>query len=337
MRAAGRSAVEDVTASVFVTRAPRRYRHLVQPDGHASIPQVFVVGTGRSGTATIAALLGGVPGCRVVHELTPPLLAEVTAFHRGVLHHRELVDLLRRTRQPGAIGGTTLSGEANQRLSFVLPALAEAFPHARIVWLLRDGRDAIASMHHRLWYHPRESSLRPPAVRPWALNRIQADQVHDLPRETWARFDRFARCCWYWSYTNRLIEQDGARIDLPVLALRLERLGESLPALWSFLGLDGPLPARLPHRNPASAGRPLGWRLWSPRQRETFRRLCGPTMDRFYPGWEAEMRPNARQGVGVFLRREMRTIGALVTARSRPLRARVGLVRSVRPAKETAS
>lgn len=286
--------------------------------------QVFVVGTGRSGTATLAALLDGLPGCRVVHEASPPLLAEVTGYQRGTLAHHELVELLRRSRRPEAIGGTVLSGEANQRLSFVLPALAEAFPRARIVWLVRDGRDAVASMHHRLWYHPREAALRPPAVRAWADHRIAANRVGDLPAAAWAGLDAFGRCCWYWAYTNRLIARERARLGLPVLCLRLEDLGRRLPALWSFLDLDCPVPPQLAHANRASGGSPLGWRVWSRRQRETFRRLCGSTMDRHYPAWDVEP---VRSASSAFLRREARALRVLMTLRTRALRARIGLVR----------
>lgn len=295
--------------------------------------QVFVVGTGRSGTATLAALLDGVPGCRVAHESSPLLLDEVTAFLRGTLAHRDLVDLLRRTRQPDVIGGTTLSGEANQRLSFVLPALTEAFPGARIVWLIRDGRAAVASMHHRLWYHPREATLRPPAVRPWAENRISADQVDDLPREAWARLDRFARCCWYWSYTNRLIERVRSQLAVPVMSLRLEDLAGSVPALWSFLGLSVRPPERLPHANPASGGSPLDWRLWSRRQRRVFEQLCGPTMDRHYPGWRAGTSLSPGDEVRAFFVREAHALRTLVTVESRRLR----MAGPAKPTREAAS
>jgi hypothetical protein len=142
--------------------------------------QVFVVGTGRSGTRTLAALLSSASGCRVVHEQDPPLLAEVCDHLAGRLSRRQMTDVLRRTRSVETIGGERLSGEANQRLSFVLPALAEAFPTARLVWLIRDGRTTVASMHHRKWYHPRETVERPGAVRSWAIHRLRGDEVGDL-------------------------------------------------------------------------------------------------------------------------------------------------------------
>jgi hypothetical protein len=297
--------------------------------------QVFVVGTGRCGTASVAALLSALPGANVVHEASPRLLREVQASLRGARPRHELVDLLRRTRDPAVIGGSRLSGEANQRLSFLLPALLEAFPSARIVWLLRDGRDAVASMQHRLWYHPREVALRSRGARPWATYRIQGDETGDLSSATWARLDRFARCCSHWSYANRLIARETARLSAPVLPVRIECLRESLPALWSFLDLRAPLPVSLPRANAASGGRPPAWRLWSRRERATFASLCGAIMDRHYPVWKDEMRWSPSQEVAALLGRELGALRSFLRVRSRPLRARVGLVRKGQP-RETA-
>jgi hypothetical protein len=291
--------------------------------------QVFVVGTGRSGTATLSALLSVAPGCRVVHEQEPALLPEVRDHLTGQRSSTEIADLLRRTRSVQAIGGERLSGEANQRLSFVLPALAEAFPKARLVWVIRDGRTAVASMHHRKWYHPREAAERPSAVRAWATDRLAGDAVGYLPATAWARLDPFGRCCWYWAYTNRLIERETTRTDLPVLALRLEELEARLPALAVFLGLTGGLPVRAPHTNRATGGRPLSWRAWSPQQRETFQSLCDDVMDRHYPGWRADMQWTAREEMRGLLVRSTRATSVALASRTRALRTRLGLVRGV--------
>lgn len=296
------------------------------------IPQVFIVGTGRCGTASLAALLSAIPDGRVVHEITPQLFSEVNASFRGTLSRSALVELLRRTRDPASIGGSALSGEANQRLSFVLPALAEAFPHARVVWLLRDGRDAVASMQRRLWYHPREMALRSRGARPWALHRIQGDDTGDLSPDAWTRLDSFARCCWYWSFTNRLIDHERVRLSLPVLPIRIERLGEVLPELWSFLELRAPLPVKVPHLHSASGGRSPGWRLWSPRQRAAFRAHCAMVMDRHYPDWAATMQWSVPQEVSAFLGRQNGALRSLIRVQTRPLRARMGWVRT-RPAR----
>src|SRR5438067_6829627 len=251
--------------------------------------QVFVLGTGRCGTATLASLLDATPGCAVGHEIEPKLLEEVNLYLEGRMSHAEMVSLLRETRSRKAIGGENLSGEANQRLSFVLPSLAEAFPNARFVWLIRDGRSTVASMHHRRWYDRREAEARHPALRDWTRFRIRGDVVGDVSAEDWAKLDAFGRCCWYWSYTNRLIGQEIERLGLEALPVKIEQVDESLPALARFLGLREP-PRNVGVVDPASAGRPLSWRSWSRRHRRVFQQLCGDVMNEHYPGWQSAMR-----------------------------------------------
>jgi hypothetical protein len=303
----------------------------VTGDGRAAGPptHVFVVGTGRSGTTTIASLASRVPGCVVDHEREPKLLEEVTRYFEGRLQHHELIELLQRTRNPEAIGGTRVAGEANQRLSFVLPALAEAFPQARLVWLLRDGRDAVASMHHRGWYDLRETERGPRATRDWARTRVRGDVVGDLTTAEWEALDAFGRCCWYWSYTNRLIAADADRLGVTILAVKLEELERALPDLASFLGVEELAALSVPKANIASSGKPTSWRLWSRRRRAVFERLCGEVMDVHYPGWRGQMAFGFRGtllagGLGGIL--QLR--GGLASKTWR-LRARIGLARGV--------
>jgi hypothetical protein len=203
-----------------------------------------------------------------------------------------------------------LSGEANQRLSFVLPELAEAFPAAHVIWLVRDGRPTVVSLHRRAWYR----ELRP-------TQRIEADQVGEMSAASWAGLDPFARCCWYWSFTNRLIERELARLPLRALRLRIEDLSTELPAVWAFLELPGPVPAPARRANRVASGRRTGWRLWSPRQRRTFTQLCGDPMDRLYPDWRSAMRWTLAEELQSLVGRQRAALGAV----TRPLRERVGL------------
>jgi hypothetical protein len=249
---------------------------------------VFVVGTGRSGTTTLSDLLSSVPGCAVEHERTPKLLDEVKAFVEGSLSRDAMVDLLRRTRAPSV--GYNLSGESNTQLSFVLPLLAEAFPSARVIWLMRDGRDVVASMVARGIYHPRELEDRGGA-KDWARARLQADRVGDLSSDAWERLDPFGRCCWLWSFTQRVIGRDLARLSLPRIRIRLEGLAASRSELAEFCGLPEGALHIVPHSN-RSARTPRGSRAWSGSELELFRQHCGPVMNEHYPGWEEDMKRN---------------------------------------------
>jgi hypothetical protein len=286
--------------------------------------RVFVVGTGRSGTMTLADLLSSVPGVTVEHEHEPKLLAEITEYAEGRLEHERMVELLRSTRAPAELGGELISGESHNQLSFVLPALAEACPDARIVWLIRDGRAVVASLGGRNIYHPRELELRTPGTEEWALTRIRGDAVGDVSGERWYELDAFGRCCWYWGYTHRTIARELGRLPLESMRVRLEDLPSIWPDLRDFCTLPASAVADLPHAN-RSARAPMAWQHWSKAQRTVFRDLCGAVMDEHYPGWEQDQRRSIGEGVlswtvrtKTVLRRSAPRWSRLLHARLRP-------------------
>jgi hypothetical protein len=246
---------------------------------------LFVLGTGRCGTETASAVLSGLPGCKIIHEHAPPLLSEVSDFLKGRMPEAELGRILRTTRSPEALGGERLAGESNQRLSFILPQLAPLFPQARYLWMIRDGRSNVASVFHRRWYDPREIRVREPQHAPSALSRITADMVGEMTSAEWSALDGFARCCWYWSFTNREIQRRTAERGLNTLKVRLEDLDDRTGELLDFVGLgDQPVPP-VKRANAAVHGRPLSPEHWPSAWKSSFERLCGSVMDEHYPGW----------------------------------------------------
>ena len=289
---------------------------------------IFVIGTGRSGTRTCATYLSSIPGCVVRHEMRPRLLGEVTARFDGTLTSDTLVTLLRETRGPIPDGGERLSGESNQRLAYLLPELDAAFPDAHLLWVVRDGRDAVASMVHRHWYEPDEIDRRAPDLGPWIEHRIRGDRVGDLSADQWASMTSFERCCWYWAATNQRIERDLLALGRRADRIRLEDLSRDPKPTLAALDLptaDMPAVPRLnvSHVRTLLAHRtPLPWTAWRPVHRAAFERWAGPTMDHLYPDWRADW--EAADGRGRALRMWRRSLG-VVAGRSRPLRT--GLAR----------
>lgn len=285
--------------------------------------QVFILGTGRSGSKTIADILSSIPGCSVVHESEPKLLREVVDYFTGHMSHKEMIDFLRQTRSVKSLGGTLLSGESNQRLSFVLPALAEAFPEARYLWVIRDGRKTVASLYHRDWYHPRESEIRSPQLAGWVSTRLHADHVGDMSEKQWRRLDTFGRCCWYWSYTNRLIHHEAQRLNLKIHICKLEQLYDELPSILPFLNLNVPTPKRIAKSNTTIGLKPMPWQHWSKKQRAIFTELAGQVMDDHYTRWHDEMPLSFGQELAGFIDRHIREIRKA----TRPIRVNLGLTK----------
>ncbi|MGH2996143.1 MAG: sulfotransferase family protein, partial [Gaiellaceae bacterium] len=112
---------------------------------------VFVVGSPRSGTTFLGRSLGSLPGFIDLGEVAPhkaavPVLAglppeEAAARMRRVLTVTRLLGLVGRLR----------SVEQTPETAFVLEAARRAFPEARFVHALRDGRDVVCSLLERGW------------------------------------------------------------------------------------------------------------------------------------------------------------------------------------------
>ncbi len=258
----------------------------------------FVVSTGRSGSQTIAELLDRSPDAVCLHEPEPRLLFEITAYLYGELPHAELVDLLRETRPTVQTGGHY--GESHHRLSWVIPVLHEAFPAAKFIWLLRDGRATVASLYARRTYTGRRFSPDRLGQR-WETTRVRGDRLGQMRAAAWRSLTRFEKCCWHWTQKNRWIERDLAACGCEWMQVRLEDLAARSEAVFDFLGLrlpDDPALRRLNVARPEYGRQlPTGWQSWRDWQIVGFARLCSAAMDDWYPDWRREVADSWRVGV----------------------------------------
>jgi hypothetical protein len=113
---------------------------------------VFVVGSPRSGTTFTGGALGSQPGFVDLDEVTPlkaalPRLAALPATEAAP----ELRSILERVRLLGFARG--LRGvEQTPETTFALEAALLAYPLARAVHVVRDGRDVVCSLLERGWF-----------------------------------------------------------------------------------------------------------------------------------------------------------------------------------------
>lgn len=252
----------------------------------------FVLNTGRAGSKTIAKVLSQAPDCECLHEPEPSLIEEAPRYRYGSCDADSIVDVLRRTRVEPA--GTRIYGESNNRLALIVPVLERAFPGSRYLWLVRDGRDFVASVHQRGWFGDREYA---DDAGPWSRWRLQGDLVGDVDPAEWSGWSAFERCCWIWEYTNVLIRRDLGVVvtDDHWLLVRIETLAASVDRICDFLGI-GPTSFVVHRANRRTVEESYEgttnrvssvstWHEWSVEQRSVFARHCGRLMDELYPEW----------------------------------------------------
>jgi hypothetical protein len=248
----------------------------------------FIVSTGRSGTQTIARTLSLLPGCVCLHEPSPELILESSQYRYGKIDQIELSNLLRESRQRTVNG--CVYCEANQTLSLIIPVLTDVFPEARYIWLIRNGLDVVASAYQKQWYtghsenHDRYEDCSQ-LEKAWIDGRIQGDLCGDLNADDWRKLDRFGRCCWYWSYVNRVIDADLHKYSPDrFLMLRIEDIDKDFESIVDWMGLKDEVVPSVGRYN-ISKRVPYHWTEWSAEERKTFDYWCGDLMGRFYPRW----------------------------------------------------
>ena len=112
---------------------------------------VFVMGSPRSGTTFLAGVIGALPGFVDLGEVLPlkaavPELVALPEEEAAVRIRRTL----ERVRMLALVRG--LRGvEQTPETAFVVRAVARAYPHARRLHLVRDGRDVVCSLLERGW------------------------------------------------------------------------------------------------------------------------------------------------------------------------------------------
>jgi Sulfotransferase family len=131
---------------VRTNRAPLRERF-----GPLDDRLVFVLGSPRSGTTFLARSIGSAPGFVDLGEVAPlkaaiPTLAALPPAEAG----RRIRRILDVTRRLGLVGSVR-AVEQTPETAFVADAIAAALPRARLVHIVRDGRDVACSLLERGW------------------------------------------------------------------------------------------------------------------------------------------------------------------------------------------
>jgi hypothetical protein len=257
----------------------------------------FVVSSGRSGTAMLHKALSTSANVDVHHEYMVHIVQPL-----AVRRYMRLIDAAEAKRVLGETHVAAIRycekehwGDSSNKLSWLIPELAELLPQAKFVHLVRDGRKVASSFFHKLadeCYDDRSTAiLRAHIDDPLGVPPPPPEKKYwwPLPRRNdpvagaFASFDQFGRIAWHWAEINRIILE--ALAQLPPrqsLFARLEDLRGSPNAvreLYEFLNL----PYRDEHfamfARPHNVNRPED-KLLDDKQRAQFEMIAGRMLAR---------------------------------------------------------
>ena len=222
--------LEAATLQLRVARrlAPRRGASLSERLGRLDDRLVFVVGSPRSGTSFLAGALGSLPGFVDLGEVAPlkAAVADLVAL-RPAEAARRLRRLLAISRRVGLVGSVR-AVEQTPEVVFLLDAVALAYPDARIVHLVRDGRDVVCSLLEKGWLSANRSGEDDAGI---AFGPYPRFWVEEERRDEFVTTSDARRAAWAW---RRYVS--GARSTrAESFELRYERLAEDPSAVSADL------------------------------------------------------------------------------------------------------
>ena len=159
----------------------------------------FILGLGRSGTKFLADVLNRKQNAIVFHEPIRVDFEALVEAHKSGEAARKYIKTYRKKKMFGLVKNLKVDvyGEANSNLRYHRQALMESFPNAKLLHVVRDGRDVVRSIMARKHYTGSAASHH--ELKPRDDDPLLAH---------WDQMRRFEKICWLWADANRSIRCD---------------------------------------------------------------------------------------------------------------------------------
>ena len=251
----------------------------------------FILSTGRTGTKTLAGLLGLSSDIDAFHEPHPQLLEERKTA-RWEVHHNysKYQNIFARSRGASllrALRHETIYAETSARMTFFAPVIAELLPKSKFIYIHRAPTAIVRSGMRRGWYidHPADYARICP---------VEGEEAY----AEWSQWPPFKKICWYWDAYNRFALDFCSRTDPSrVLTLRADEIfdGTAIPSIFSHLGISAPPDGRIEQilskkLNAQQRDSFPKREAWTPDMFSTLHTIAGETMDRL--GYERTTQTN---------------------------------------------
>ncbi|HVU20983.1 MAG TPA: sulfotransferase [Rhizomicrobium sp.] len=252
----------------------------------------FIVSSGRSGTAMLHKALSDGGDIEMHHEYMVHIVQPLAVRrYMGLIPSEDAKAVLRDTHG-AAIRYSEAAhwGDSSNKLSWLIPELAELLPQAKFVHLVRDGRKVAGSYYRKLFaecYDDRSTAtlqahLADPASHP--APPPEKKYWWPIPRDAaFQNFDQFERIAWHWAEINRTILDSLSALPFERhLFVRLEDLLVSpqlVRTMFEFLGVAYRNEHFASFARPHNVNRPEDHPL-TQAQRAAFDALAAPLMER---------------------------------------------------------
>ena len=245
----------------------------------------FILTTGRSGSTSIAKALNQHQDITCHHEPRQQLIRLSTEYAHGEKSREMVMAELHDIFIKSATFAPGFYGESDQKYFNLVPLLHELMPHAKFIWLVRDGRNVVASAFARGWFSNNEYSQDEDdyLLKIWKKYRLDGAKCGFFSEQEWGRLSAFERCCWYWHYVNSTIESSLSSISQDQkLKISLHELPEKYGDVQKFLGVSDVSAMTNIVANRAKTGdSPVSESRWSEEQKSIFNEHCGVGMSRW--------------------------------------------------------
>lgn len=206
----------------------------VHPQEILDAPYVFVLSTGRCGTALLTKVLKRSPQLLVEHAPKPELEWVSSLVHQNQPSMEALRLAVLAARFDAffqhAFERNRIYVETNNRISLFAPALAELLPRSRFIHLVRHPAGFVRSGMRRNYY----------------ADGTQHQRLIPREIEGWSQWSRLEKIAWEWNEINARIEAFKSEcapdrvMTLTSEALFAGHKGDAIATLWPFIGVPDP-------------------------------------------------------------------------------------------------
>lgn len=256
----------------------------------------FIVGTGRSGTRTMFRMLTGSDEVEIHHEYNVLLLQKIgLLYHSGLMSRDECAVRIGEIYTPALLHSREkIWMDSSNKCAWIIDILAELYPSAKFLNIVRDGRKVVPSFYYKLREEmyddlstavttkfiekPTDPELMPPLEKKYWWY-IPVQNQNDFAK--FKNYNRFERVCYHWNYVNAMVLEKFNHIKpTNCMTTKLEDLVSDVSEIkqvLSFLGVDYD-PIYLEYlKTPRNVFHPLDYQI-PVKFRESFNNICGPMM-----------------------------------------------------------